>query len=276
LYITLADIFILIGAGVIAGFAGGMLGLGGAFIMTPLQVIVYTNMGLSPDIAVKTAFGTSLLVVLSSALSGSWRHNREGAVKWRVALVMGCCGLFFGLIGATLASYLPGSALKIAFGAIAIASAARMLWHTRQQEGAEFVNKPWVWALWAIPIGFLSGILGVGGGILMVPVMVLVLKLSIQEAAANSLAVMIITSIGGIIGYIVNGIGVAGRLPYSLGYIDGPSWLMLAIPAALMAQLGALATHHLSRKWLTLVFVVVVLFNGLDMIGLFRWLGWNF
>ena len=274
--ITLANIFILIGAGIIAGFAGGMLGLGGAFIMTPLQVIVYTNMGLSPDIAVKTAFGTSLLVVLTSAVSGSWRHNREGAIRWRIALVMGSCGLVFGFIGATLASYVPGSALKIAFGAIAIASAGRMLWNTREPEGKEFVNKPWVWALWAVPIGLLSGILGVGGGTLMVPVMVLVLKLKMQEAAANSLAVMIITSVGGIIGYIVNGNGVAGRLPYSLGYIDGPSWLMLAIPAAAMAQLGALAAHRLPRKLLTYIFVVVVLFNGLDMIGLFRWLGWKF
>ncbi len=273
---TLANIFILIGAGIIAGFAGGMLGLGGAFIMTPLQVIVYTNMGLSPDIAVKTAFGTSLLVVLTTALSGSWRHNREGAVRWRIALVMGSCGLVFGLIGATLASYLPGSALKTAFGAIAIASAGRMLWNTGEKENGEFVNKPWVWALWAVPIGLLSGILGVGGGVLMVPVMVLVLKLKMQEATANSLAVMIITSIGGIIGYIVNGMGVAGRLPHSLGYIDGTSWLMLAIPAAIMAQLGALAAHRLPRKWLTLVFVIVVLFNGLDMIGLFRRLGWNF
>jgi uncharacterized protein len=97
-----------------------------------------------------------------------------------------------------------------------------------------------------------------------------------QEAAANSLAVMIITSIGGIIGYIINGIGVSGRLPHSLGYVDGPSWALLAIPAAIMAQLGALAAHRLPRKWLTYVFIIVVLYNGLDMIGVFRWLGWNF
>jgi uncharacterized membrane protein YfcA len=144
-----------------------------------------------------------------------------------------------------------------------------MLWNTREREGAEFVNKPWVWALWAIPIGLLSGILGVGGGVLMVPVMVIVLKFKMQEAAANSLAVMIITSIGGIIGYIINGIGVDGRLPYSFGYIDLPSWAMLAIPAAVMAQVGAVVSHKIPRKWLTYVFIVVLLYIGLDMIGVF-------
>ena len=273
---TLADIFILIGAGIIAGFAGGMLGLGGAFIMTPLQYLVYTNMGLDADTAIKTAFGTSLLVVLTTALSGALRHYRQGSVRWKLVLVMGVTGLVFGYIGFRLTSYIPGSSLKIAFGAIAIASAGRMLWHTREQENAEFVNKPWVWTLWAVPVGLLSGILGVGGGVLMAPVMVVVLKLKMQEAAANSLAVIFITSIGGIIGYITNGIGVAGRLPYSIGYVDIPSWVMLAVPAAVLAQLGAIVSHRISRQWLTYVFIIVLLYNGLDMIGVFHWLGWNF
>lgn len=271
-----ANILILVGGGVIAGFAGGMLGLGGAFIMTPLQYLVYINMGLSPDLAIKTAFGTSLLVVMTTAISGSWRHHMQGAVKWRVALVMGCCGLVFGLIGATLASYISGNALKVAFGVIGILSGIRMLWNTRERQDAEFVNKPWVWALWAVPIGLLSGMLGVGGGVLMVPVMVIVLKFKMQEAAANSLAVMIITSIGGIIGYIINGIGIEGRLPYSVGYIDLTSWAMLAIPAAIMAQVGAVVSHKIPRKLLTYVFIVVLLYIGLDMIGVFEWLGWNF
>ena len=77
---SVAAIFILLATGCAAGFTGGMLGLGGAFIMTPLQYFVYTEMGLSPDVAIKTAFGTSLLVVLTIAISAAWRHHREQAV----------------------------------------------------------------------------------------------------------------------------------------------------------------------------------------------------
>ena len=270
---TLVNILILIGSGIVAGFAGGMLGLGGAFIMTPLQYLVYTNMGLSPDIAIKTAFGTSLLVIMTTAISGAWRHHLQGAIKWRVALVMGGSGLAFGLIGATLSSHIPGNILKIVFGVIGIASAVRMLINMREQENAEPVDKPWIWVLWAVPIGLLSGILGVGGGVLMVPVMVIALKFKINEAAANSLAVMIITSIGGIIGYIISGIGVAGRLPYSIGYVDTVSWILLAVPAAVMAQVGAIVSHRIPRKWLTGIFVIVLLYVGLDMIGVYDWLG---
>jgi uncharacterized membrane protein YfcA len=270
----ISDILILLGTGVLAGFAGGMLGLGGAFIMTPLQYIVYTNMGLGPDLAIKTAFGTSLLVVLTSALSGAWRHHKHGEVNWRVALVMGGCGLVFGLIGATLASYIPGVALKITFGVIGIGSCIRMFISTREKTDAEPVKNPWVWAAWAVPIGLMSGLLGVGGGVLMIPVMVAALKFKIHQAVANSLAVMILTSIGGIIGYIINGMDVAGRLSWSLGYINLPSWLLLAIPAAVMAQVGAAVAHRIPRQTLTYVFIAVLLYIGLRMIGVFEWLGW--
>jgi uncharacterized protein len=272
--ISVADIIILLATGIAAGFASGLLGLGGAFIMSPLQYIVYLRMGLTPDVAIKTAFGTSLLVVMTTALSGAWRHHRQGAVNWRLAFIMGGSGLIFGLIGATLTSYIPGNTLKITFGVIAIASCIRMLMAAKEQEGAEPVNKPLIWALWAVPIGLLSGILGVGGGVLMIPVMVIALKFKMHQAIANSLAVMIVTSIGGITGYIINGIGVADRLAYSLGYINLPSWVMLAIPAALMAQVGAFVAHRVSRKILVYFFIVLQLYIGLRMIGVFEWLGW--
>jgi len=269
------DIFILIAAGAVAGFAGGMLGLGGAFLMTPFQVIVYTHMGLNADLAVKTAFGTSLLVVFTTSISGAWRHSRQGAVNYKLALVMGSTGLVFGYIGSTLASHIPGNTLKIVFGVIGILAGIRMLLNLKEPETTEIVKKPWLWALWAVPVGLLSGTLGVGGGVLLVPILVMAFKFDIQKAAANSLAAIFITSIGGIIGYIVNGIGVSGRLDYSLGYIDIRSWVLLAVPAAIMAQVGAVTSRHISRKWLTYIFIVVLMYTGLHMIGVFKWLGWN-
>ena len=269
-----AAIFILLATGTVAGFTGGMLGLGGAFIMTPLQYFVYTDMGLSPDVAIKTAFGTSLLVVLTIAVSAAWRHHREQAVEWRVAVIMGGCGMIFALIGATLANLIPGTTLKIIFGAIAIISSVRMFITTREWVEAEPGNRPFLWAAWAIPIGLFSGLLGVGGGVLLVPILVIILKFKMHHAVANSLAIMIFASIGGIIGYIINGIGVADRLSYSIGYINLTSWALLAIPGAILAQLGAAAAHRVPRKLLIYIFVVVLLYIGIRMIGVFEWLDW--
>ncbi|GAH99836.1 unnamed protein product [marine sediment metagenome] len=108
---TATYISILLATGVGAGFASGLLGIGGGFVMVPVMYSVIGAMGF-PDIAMKVALGTSLLVILPTAMSGAWRHNKKKAVQWKTALVLGLCGLGGGLAGSTLATHLPERALK--------------------------------------------------------------------------------------------------------------------------------------------------------------------
>lgn len=271
---TTAHILILLATGVGVGFAGGLLGLGGAFIMTPVQYLVFTNMGLPTDLAIKLAFGTSLLVVLPLAASGAWRHSLKGVVRWRAAFIMGGCGLAFAFGGATLAAHLPGTVLKLAFGAVILASAIRMLTAPPHSVQAEPRENPWLLAAWAVPIGFISGILGIGGGILMIPVLVLALRFRMHNAVGTSLAIMLFTAAGGAVGYLVNGIGIAGLPDYSIGYINLQSWGLLAVVSVGTAQLGAIVAHKLPARQLRYIFIAVMLYMGLKMLGVFDWLGW--
>jgi uncharacterized membrane protein YfcA len=272
--VTTAHILILLATGIGAGFAGGLLGLGGAFIMTPVQYLVFTNMGLPTDLAIKLAFGTSLLVVLPLAASGAWRHRLKGAVRWRAALIMGGSGLFFAFGGATLAAHLPGAGLKVAFGAIILLSAIRMLTAPPPDVKKAPRENPWLLAAWAIPIGFVCGIFGIGGGILAIPVLVLALRFRMHNAVGTSLAIMLFTAAGGAIGYLVNGLGVAGLPDYSIGYINLQSWGLLAVTSVGTAQLGAIVAHKLPARQLRYIFIAVMLYMGLKMLGLFDWLGW--
>ncbi len=266
---TLANIATLLGAGLGAGFAGGLLGVGGSFIMTPVQYMVFTGMGLPVDIAIRLAFGTSLAVMLPTAASGTWRHHKEGAVWWRAALIMGSCGLSSAFGGATLASYLPGVMLKIAFGAVVLGAAVRMLSFKPADVDTEPKNAPRLWVAWGLLIGLVSGLIGIGGGMLAVPIMVLVLRFKMHDAIATSLAVVMITSIGGMVGYIVNGFGVLGLPAHSLGYVQLESWALLAATSIGMAQLGARTAHRLPARPLRYAFVGVLFYMGLRMIGVF-------
>jgi len=252
---TIAHILTLLATGVGAGFASGLLGVGA--------------MNLPTDMAIKLAFGTSLLVVLPTAASGAWRHHKRGVVWWKVAAVMGGTGLACSFGGATLATHLPGAGLKIAFGAMALAVAVRMLASLPAETGEKPRDKPWLWAVWAVPVGLVSGILGIGGGILMVPVMVLALKFKMHDAIATSLAVIIFTSIGGVVGYIINGLDVPHLPPHSIGYVNLLSWSLLAATSVGMAQVGAIAAHRLPTKQLRHGFVGVMFYIGLRMLGVF-------
>jgi len=271
---TVAHIIILLATGIGVGFASGLLGVGGAFIMTPVQYMIYTDMGLPTDMAIKLAFGTSLLVILPTALSGAWRHSRLGVVYWKAAIIMGSCSLIAAFGGAALATHLPGAALKIAFGAIVLIAGVRMLFAKLPTIEAGPKDNPWLWIAWAIPIGVVTGILGIGGGILVVPVMVLALKFKMHNAVATSLAMMIFTSIGGAIGYIVNGLGVSNLPDYSIGYLNLPVWLLLTVTGAGIAQIGAMTAQRLPAKQLKYIFIAIVFYMGLRMLGVFDWLGW--
>ncbi|MCW7075333.1 MAG: sulfite exporter TauE/SafE family protein [Candidatus Methanospirare jalkutatii] len=268
-FLTAAVVLLLAGLGV--GFASGLLGVGGCFIMIPVQVWVYTAMGMDLNTAVKVAFGTNLAVVLPTAMSGAYRHSKKGAVMWKAAVVLGVTGAIGAVIGSTIASMTPGKYLSIAFGCAIILGAVRMLTAKPPEEtGKKPVENPLVWAAWGFPLGIVTGIIGIGGGVLMVPVMVVALSFGIHLAVGTSTALMIFTSIGGLLGYIYNGLRVgmpsASEIGHLIGYWNLESWLLLASTSVLMAQVGAKTAHKLPAKQLRYVFIIVMLYMGWKMI----------
>ena len=112
----ITGIALLILTGIAVGFAGGLLGVGGCFIMTPVQIWVFTSLGVPLDIAVKQAFGTNLLVILPTAMSSAWGHSKRDVVLWRAGVTLGVVGAVGAVIGATIAAQLPGAMLKTLFG----------------------------------------------------------------------------------------------------------------------------------------------------------------
>lgn len=272
---TATYISILLATGAGAGFASGLLGVGGGFIMVPVMYSVIGAMGF-PDIAMKVALGTSLLVILPTATSGAWRHNKKKAVRWKTALVLGLCGLGGGLAGSTLATHLPERALKAGFGGLVLAMAIWMglgMMPELAKQRTEPKDNPRLLPALGFPIGMVSGLTGLGGGALIVPALVLALDFPMHLAIGTSVTAIILTSLGGIIGYIIHGIGVSGLLPYSIGYINLPIWLCLAGMSVPLAQLGAKTAHALPAKQLRYIFIALMVYIGLRMIGVFSWLG---
>jgi len=263
-------IIILVATGIIVGLGQGLLGVGGAFIMVPVMVAVFDHMGWGQDVAVKIAFGTSLLVIFPAAVATTVAHQRRKAVWWKAAIVLGIAGAAGSLLGSTLTTrVIGGETMKIVFGVVVILASVRLL-IARPVESHETPREsPLLWAACGFLIGIFSGLLGAGGGILLVPVMVTVLKFRMHQAVATSAAVMVFTSGAGALGYFVNGLHVSGLPSGSLGYFNLTAWLCLAPTSIAMTQVGTWAAHRLSAKVLRIVFVVVMIVVGLRMVGAF-------
>ncbi|MFC2042459.1 sulfite exporter TauE/SafE family protein [Chloroflexota bacterium] len=270
---TEIHIIILLATGFAVGFASGLLGVGGAFIMAPVQYQVFLDMGLAADLAIKLAFGTNLLVILVTATSGAWRHTTKGSVWWRAAIIMGIPGAVAAFLAAMLATKLPGKALEIAFGVVVLLGGIRMLFPGSPDAGQTAKDNPWLWFAWAIPMGLVAGFTGIGGGVLAIPVMVMVFRFKMHEAVGTSLGVIIFTSVGGVAGYILGGWSVPNLLPGSIGYVNLISWLLLAVSSVGIAQVGALTAHKLPARQLRYIFIILMFFVAFRMLGVFGWLG---
>jgi uncharacterized membrane protein YfcA len=240
--------------------------------MVPVSYWLIQAMSVSQDIAIKIAFGTSLLVILPTALSGSWGHNKRKAVRWKIALILGSCASVGAVVGATLAAHLPGEILETGFGGLVLAVALWMslgIMPKLKRETEEPRENFGLVAACGFPIGMVTGLTGLGGGGLIVPVRVLALTFPMHIAVGTSVASIILASLGGIVGYIVNGLGVPDLLPYSLGYVNLPICLCLAATSIPLAQLGARAAHALPAKPLRYIFIAFMVYAGLSMIGVF-------
>ena len=240
--------------------------------MVPVSYRIILSMGISPDIAIRIAFGTSLLVILPTAISGTWRHNKKKAIRWKTALVLGPCALVGAVVGATLAAHIPGKILEIGFGGLVLAVALWMglgLMPKLRRNAEEPRENFGLVAACGFPVGMVTGLTGLGGGALIVPMLVLALNFPMHIAVGTSVASIIFASLGGIVGYIVNGLGVSGLLPHSIGYVNLPIWLCLAATSIPLAQLGARAAHALPAKQLRYVFIAFMGYIGLRMVGVF-------
>lgn len=261
-------IIALIITGALVGFASGLLGVGGGFIMVPVQFFLLTSIGVDPTIAIRVAFGTSLAVILPTAISGTIGHKRRNSVIVRPTLFMGISGLIASFAGGTLATHVPGDYLKVTFGVLVFLAALWMLIanypdkDTKPKEG--FI--PYI--LIGLFAGGLSGLLGIGGGIVLVPILIFLMKFNLRTAIGTSTAVLVFTAIGGVTSYIINGINVSGIPPYSIGYINLIQLVLLACVSTPVAQLGVKASHKLPEKQLKYIYILVMMYISLKMVGL--------
>jgi len=269
----LTVIIVLALTGVAVGFAEGLLGVGGCFIMVPVTFFVFKEMGYG-DIALKLAFGSNLLVVFPTAISGAWAHTKKDAVWWKAGMVLGVFGAVGAFIGATITSqFLSETILKPAFGLVIGVGALRMLTWKPPKTEEDPKEDILLWACCGFPIGILCGMLGLGGGIITVPVLAIALKFKMHHAVGTSLSMMIFTSLAGSIGYLINGLSVPNLPPYSIGYVNLLAWTCLAMASIPVAQIGAKTAHKLPATQLRYIFIIVMFYVALKMIGVFEWLG---
>lgn len=258
----------LILIGIVAGFASGLLGVGGGFLIVPLQYFLLQYSGVESNLAMLISLGTSLAIIIPTSLSGAYRHSRQMDDIIQPGIRLGVFGIIGGAVGGFVASGLPSRVLEIVFGCLLLFVAVNNIVNlNKEREEARIPFNMASTCIIGLLVGFSSGLLGIGGGVFMIAILTALLGFSMIEAIGTSSIFISLTAIGGFLSYVVSGWGVS-TFPYSIGYVSLINFALITCFSVPMASVGAKLAHRVPQKKLKIVFSVLVLYMGLKMLGI--------
>lgn len=184
--------------GVVGGLLAGLVGVGGGIVFVPGLVYV-------AGWNIKEAVAASLVIIIFASITGTIRNARsEDPVNWRVAALLSLAVAPASLIGVAISRVSSDTVVAVVFSVILL-----LLAYPTARGRPDFDESKKIPLLWVfvagIFIGALSGLVGVGGGVVMVPLMVLGMGIGTKQAVSTSLAVIMFTGVVGSIGYIATG-----------------------------------------------------------------------
>ncbi len=258
--------------GIFSGFAAGFFGIGGGIITIPILLWVFELKSIGGDYFVHLAFGTNLFVIIFTAALASYRHTRNKNVFWHAVPFIAIFSILGAFLGAGVVNFLSGVVLKYIFIALLIFTGFQLLLDKKEKTGNHKRNgsgkgdKRLFQAITGLTAGLISGITGLGGGLVTVPLLINLLKYPIKIVAGTSSSVMIFTTTAATIGYVIQGWRNPSLPSGAVGYVYLTAAVPLMISAVISSQFGAQANNIISKKKLQVGFALFLLVVSLKLL----------
>lgn len=248
--------FALIGC--FAGMSAGLLGLGGGLVIVPSLLLVFNFLGFPSQQIMHIAVATSLMTITVTSLSAMVAHQRHRHINWMVVQTLTPGLILGGIVGAFLATLTSGPILQKCFAVYVLIVAARMWWPVTPSVNQSLLRTPILLTVGNF-IGMVSAIIGIGGGSLTVPYLVMA-KESIKQAIGTAAACGFPISVAAVTGFVIFGQNnVTINTNWLTGYIHWQAFLGIICTSIIFAPLGANLAKRLPVDTLRQVFSLALL-----------------
>lgn len=254
------DTFLLLeltSLGLVSGFLAGLLGVGGGIVMVPALTFILSAHQVAPELSIKMAIASSMATIVFTAIASVRAHQLRGAIRWDVVKHL-APGLMFGsaLASAGAFALLRGSYLALFFATFMVLVATQMLLGKQPRATHQLPGRLGMWASGST-IGFVSGLVGIGGGSMSVPFMTWC-NVPIHKAIATSAGLGLVIALTNAAGYVMSGQHATGLPPGAYGYIYLPALFVVGAGSVITAPVGAKLSHRLPTEKLKRVFALLL------------------
>ncbi|MBD2682575.1 sulfite exporter TauE/SafE family protein [Nostoc paludosum FACHB-159] len=250
--------------GLFVGFMAGLLGVGGGGILVPLLVSIFSNQGVNADNVVHLALGTTMACTIISSIASIRAHAAQGTVVWKVVYGM-TPGIMVGTLLITRIAANVNSAYIAIFFALFMALVAGQMFLNWRPKASRKPAKFRGLFLAGTGIGSVSALAAVGGGFLTVTYLSYQ-NVEMKKAIGTSSAIGFPIAIAGTVGYMMSGWSQTVSVPYTLGFIYVPAFLIIAIASSIAAPYGVRCSHRLPETHLKKIFAVLSLVLSIKML----------
>ncbi|HPY59686.1 MAG TPA: sulfite exporter TauE/SafE family protein [Methanospirillum sp.] len=261
----IVTIMILLLCGIVAGFLAGLFGIGGGVVMVPVMFLLLGDLGYE-DNAMAISVATSAAVILPTAVAGTLKKYSEKQITWWPAIILGIGGILGSMAGSSLSVLIPRQVHALAFSGFLIFMAFWMAVKQSRYLSAYTVRETELILLaLGTCVGIASGLFGIGGGVILTPVLTSVLGMNIHKSIGISLTAMVLIASGTVMSYIVLGWEMDGLLPFSIGYVNLLFAVALVITSIPAVRFGVKTGSAMSGRRLQMLFIGMLILLAIRM-----------
>ncbi len=253
----------VIGAG--AGVLAGLLGVGGGIVLVPAFFYAFQTLGYDGPQLMQICLATSLATIIVTSVRSVLSHNKKGAVDWDILRGWAPAIAIGAFVGVVVASFLTSTTLQALFGALGLAIGAYMGLGRAHWRLGDQMPRGVARMLTAPILGFLSVLMGIGGGSFGVPMMSL-FNVPIHRAVATAAGFGVVIAVPSVLGFLFVQVDPAFRPPLTIGAVNLAAFAVVVAMTLITAPWGVKLAHSMDPKPLKRVFAVFLVLVALNML----------
>jgi len=229
------------------GFVAGLFGIGGGLITVPFLYFIFESLEINPDYLMHLAVGTSFAIIIPTSTVSVLTHHKFKAVDFDVVKSYGIFVVLGVVFGTIFAASLKTKSLVLFFSIIILLLGVYLLTLKEKEKNFTIKIKLHLKVILGFVVGFISAPMGIGGAVMNVPILKF-FGYSITKAIGSAAAIGFLISVFGTIGFLISGNYLNTNLPYSIGFLNIPAFLIFIPITTFMARIGARTVHKIDKN----------------------------